>query len=395
MLSLFLIFLRLGCTSFGGPVAHLGYFHREFVVERKWFTEAEYTELLALCHFLPGPASSQVGMAVGFRQAGVLGSLIAFVGFTLPSVLLMIGAAFALQYSANLSFVEGVLHAMKLLAVAVVADAVWGMAKKICITRLKFTITILTAVLVLVSPNLVSSGLMGSALAVQLLAIGGAGCVGAIALKQGAPKVEQLTSQSTPKLSALFLVAFFVLLFGLPFISQASGSVELSLFDTFYRAGGLVFGGGHVVLPMLQAEPLISSNLSQDQFLTAYSLAQAVPGPMFTIASYLGYVVENSWINAVVATLAIFFPGWLLVIATLSVWPKLKSNMYIAGAVQGIVAATVGLLVAALYQPVFSSAVLNAVDMAIVLLVWTAVAVARLPIWAVVFITATFGGLFL
>jgi len=146
---------------------------------------------------------------------------------------------------------------------------------------------------------------------------------------------------------------------------------------------------------MLQAEPLISSNLSQDQFLTAYSLAQAVPGPMFTIASYLGYVVESSWINAVVATLAIFFPGWLLVIATLSVWPKLKSNMYIAGAVQGIVAATVGLLVAALYQPVFSSAVLNAVDMAIVLLVWTAVAVARLPIWAVVAITAIFGGLFL
>jgi len=395
MLSLFLVFLRLGCTSFGGPIAHLGYFHREFVVGRKWLTEAEYTELLALCHFLPGPASSQVGMAVGYRQAGVLGSLIAFVGFTLPSVLLMIGAAFALQHAADLSFVDGVLHALKLLAVAVVADAVWDMAKKICITRLKFTITIITAVLVLVGPGLVSSGILGSVLTVQLLAMGGAGFIGAMLLRQGAPKVEQLTTKATPMLSALFIVAFFLLLFGLPFISQAYGSVELSLFDTFYRAGGLVFGGGHVVLPMLQAEPLISESLSQDQFLTAYSLAQAVPGPMFTIASYLGYVVENSWTNAVVATLAIFFPGWLLVIATLSIWPKLKSNMYIAGAVQGIVAATVGLLVAALYQPVFSSAVLNTVDMAIVLLVWTAVAVARLPIWAVVTVTAISGGLFL
>lgn len=384
MFSLFLIFLRLGCTSFGGPVAHLGYFHREFVTERKWFSEAEYTELLALCHFLPGPASSQVGMAIGYRQAGIIGSLIAFIGFTLPSVILMIAAAFLLQHTANLSWVDGVLHAMKLLAVAVVADAVWGMAKKICITRLKFSITILTAVTMLLMPGLVS----------QLLAIALAGIVGAMALRQGTANVEALTKRSGFLTLPLFLL-FGGLLFGLPFLVTSIDSASLAVFDTFYRAGGLVFGGGHVVLPMLQAEPLISSQISQDQFLTAYSLAQAVPGPMFTIASYLGFVVDDSWVNALIATAAIFLPGWLLIIATLSVWPKLKSNGYLAGSVQGIVAATVGLLVAALYQPVFSSAVLNAADMAVVILVWTALSVARLPIWGVVIVTALAGGLFL
>ncbi|MFC3151214.1 chromate efflux transporter [Litoribrevibacter euphylliae] len=384
MFSLFLIFLRLGCTSFGGPVAHLGYFHREFVTERKWFSEAEYTELLALCHFLPGPASSQVGMAIGYRQAGIIGSLIAFIGFTLPSVMLMIAAAFLLQHTANLSWVDGVLHAMKLLAVAVVADAVWGMAKKICITRLKFSITILTAVAMLLMPGLVS----------QLSAIALAGIVGAMALRQGTANVEALTKRSGFLTLPLFLL-FGGLLFGLPFLVTSIDSASLAVFDTFYRAGGLVFGGGHVVLPMLQAEPLISSQISQDQFLTAYSLAQAVPGPMFTIASYLGFVVDDSWVNALIATAAIFLPGWLLIIATLSVWPKLKSNGYLAGSVQGIVAATVGLLVAALYQPVFSSAVLNAADMAVVILVWTALSVARLPIWGVVIVTALAGGLFL
>jgi chromate transporter len=393
MFSLFLIFLRLGCTSFGGPVAHLGYFHREFVIERKWFTEAEYTELLALCHFLPGPASSQVGMAVGYRQAGVIGSLIAFIGFTFPSVVLMIGAAFALQHSADLSFVNGILHAMKLLAVAVVADAVWGMAKKICITRLKLSITVFTAVMVLVAPSLISTGFLGSALFVQLFSIAVAGGIGAMALRQGSPDVEQLTHRSSSLLTPFFIVTFFALLIGLPFLVDSESSTALTLFDTFYRAGGLVFGGGHVVLPMLQAEPLISNSIASDQFLTAYSLAQAVPGPMFTIASYLGYVVGNSWVNGVIATLAIFFPGWLLVIAALSIWPRLKSNSYIAGAIQGIVAATVGLLIAALYQPVFSSAVINSVDMAVVLLVWAAVSIARLPIWLVVSVTAMVGGL--
>lgn len=384
MFSLFLIFLRLGCTSFGGPVAHLGYFHREFVTERKWFSEAEYTELLALCHFLPGPASSQVGMAIGYRQAGVLGSLIAFIGFTLPSVILMIVAAFMLQHTNNLSWVDGVLHAMKLLAVAVVADAVWGMAKKICITRLKFSITILTAVAMLLMPGLVS----------QLLAIGLAGVVGAVMLRQGAPKVETLTQRSGI-LTLPLLIIFSGLLIGLPFLVTGSDSGALAVFDTFYRAGGLVFGGGHVVLPMLQAEPLIATQISQDQFLTAYSLAQAVPGPMFTIASYLGFVVGDSWSDALIATMAIFLPGWLLIIATLAVWPKLKSNSYLAGSVQGIIAATVGLLVAALYQPVFSSAVLNASDMAVVILVWTALSMARLPIWGVVIVTALAGGFFL
>lgn len=389
MFSLFLIFLRLGVTSFGGPVAHLGYFHREFVVERKWFSEAEYTELLALCHFLPGPASSQVGMAIGYRQAGILGSLIAFLGFTLPSVILMIGAAYVLQHTYDVTWVDGVLHAMKLLAVAVVADAVWGMAKKICITRLKFTITIVTAVTMLLMPGLTS----------QLLAIGCAGLVGAVALRQGTPPVETLTQRSR-LFTFPFLVVFLALLFGLPLLvtsldTASLDSHSLAVFDTFYRAGGLVFGGGHVVLPMLQAEPLIAQQVSQEQFLTAYSLAQAVPGPMFTIASYLGYVVGDSWVNGMIATAGIFLPGWLLIIATLSVWPKLKANNYLAGSVQGIVAATVGLLVAALYQPVFSSAVLSASDMAVVLLVWTALSVARLPIWGVVLVTALAGGLVL
>ncbi len=384
MLSLFLIFLRLGCTSFGGPVAHVGYFHREFVVERKWFTEAEYTELLALCHFLPGPASSQVGMAIGYRQAGVIGSLIAFTGFTLPSVVLMIGAAFLLQHTGNLSWVEGVLHAMKLLAVAVVADAVWGMAQKICITRLKFSITMMTAILMLLLPGLES----------QLLAIAVAAIIGAVALRQGSPSVETLTNKSTI-LTVPLLVMFGGLLFGLPFLVNQIDSTSLAVFDTFYRAGGLVFGGGHVVLPMLQAEPLIASSIDQDQFLTAYSLAQAVPGPMFTIASYLGFVVEGSWLNGLIATAGIFLPGWLLIIATLSVWPKIKTNRYLAGSVQGIVAATVGLLVAALYQPVFSSAVLSASDMAVVLMIWTALAIARLPVWGVVIVTALAGGFIL
>ncbi|WP_344795936.1 chromate efflux transporter [Litoribacillus peritrichatus] len=378
-----MIFFKLGCTSFGGPVAHLGYFHREFVQQRKWFTEVEYTELLALCHFLPGPASSQVGMAIGYRQQGVLGSLIAFVGFTLPSVLLMVMAALLLQSSALTETLNGVLHAMKLLAVAVVADAVWGMAKKICITRVKTAITLITAVTMLVVPGLSS----------QLTVIFLAGLVGAVFLAQSGSSVQPLVEKGSSWLSPVCLVVFAGLLLGLPWLASYSPSLELV--DTFYRAGGLVFGGGHVVLPMLQAEPLVQSAISSEQFLTAYSFAQAVPGPMFTIASYLGVAYQGSWMDGLIATAAIFLPGWLIVIATLSLWPKIKSISLLSGAMQGVVAATVGLLVAALYQPVFVSAVLSPSDMAIVLSVWALLCIAKLPVWSVVIAVATFGGVFL
>ncbi len=393
MFSLFFIFLKLGCTSFGGPVAHLGYFHREFVQQRKWFSEAEYTELLALCHFLPGPASSQVGMAIGYRQSGLLGSLIAFIGFTLPSVVLMIVAALLLHSSVFQSSgtqastwseaLNGVLHAMKLLAVAVVADAVWGMAKKICVTRLTLAITLCTAVAMLLVPGLVS----------QLTVIFIAGAVGAFFMQQKTTTVQPLVKKTPRLLSPLFIVMYLGLLFVLPWISNLSETLQIV--DTFYRAGGLVFGGGHVVLPMLQAEPLIQNSISQDQFLTAYSFAQAVPGPMFTIASYLGAAYQGNWVDGVLATFAIFLPGWLIVIATLSIWPKLKRYRHLSGAMQGVVAATVGLLGAALYQPVFSSAVFSASDMAIVIAVWAALCVAKLPIWLVVILVASFGGFFL
>ncbi|GAA3916523.1 chromate efflux transporter [Litoribacillus peritrichatus] len=351
--------------------------------QRKWFTEVEYTELLALCHFLPGPASSQVGMAIGYRQQGVLGSLIAFVGFTLPSVLLMVMAALLLQSSALTETLNGVLHAMKLLAVAVVADAVWGMAKKICITRVKTAITLITAVTMLVVPGLSS----------QLTVIFLAGLVGAVFLAQSGSSVQPLVEKGSSWLSPVCLVVFAGLLLGLPWLASYSPSLELV--DTFYRAGGLVFGGGHVVLPMLQAEPLVQSAISSEQFLTAYSFAQAVPGPMFTIASYLGVAYQGSWMDGLIATAAIFLPGWLIVIATLSLWPKIKSISLLSGAMQGVVAATVGLLVAALYQPVFVSAVLSPSDMAIVLSVWALLCIAKLPVWSVVIAVATFGGVFL
>ena len=257
------------------------------------------------------------------------------------------------------------------------------MAKKICVTRLTLAITLCTAVAMLLVPGLVS----------QLTVIFIAGAVGAFFMQQKTTTVQPLVKKTPRLLSPLFIVMYLGLLFVLPWISNLSET--LHIVDTFYRAGGLVFGGGHVVLPMLQAEPLIQNSISQDQFLTAYSFAQAVPGPMFTIASYLGAAYQGNWVDGVLATFAIFLPGWLIVIATLSIWPKLKRYRHLSGAMQGVVAATVGLLAAALYQPVFSSAVFSASDMAIVIAVWAALCVAKLPVWLVVILVASFGGFFL
>lgn len=401
MLELFFTFLRLGFTSFGGPVAHIGYFHKEFVEQKKWFTEDQYAELVALSHFLPGPASSQVGMAIGFHRGGLLGSILAFLAFTSPSIILMIFAAVVVSQLTDTSYINGILHGMKLLAVAVVADAVWGMAKKICTTPFKQSITVVVALAILFLSGIGWLNAWSQLLLILMVAV-----ISAVYLSKQTELNTIPTDQGKSLhqdghlkgFSLICLAGFAGLLMFLPLFTGSDSAIYLQVFDAFFRSGGLVFGGGHVVLPMLQAEPVIANHVSPDQFLAAYSFAQAVPGPMFTIASYLGMAIEQDLSTAIplalIATLGIFLPGWLILMATLSVWPLLKRNIYLASAMQGVVAATVGLLVAALYQPVFTSSVFTVMDMACVIAIWGLFNIAKLPVWAVVLLVSFTGAIF-
>ncbi|WP_136066355.1 chromate efflux transporter [Modicisalibacter radicis] len=374
-LAIFLDFLKLGCVSFGGPIAHLGYFHRRHVIERATLDERDYAELLALCQFLPGPASSQMSMAIGYRQHGVAGSLAAFAGFTLPSALLMLAAGLWLTDAPDNAMLASALHGLKLLAVAVVAEAVLTLQSRCCPDTARRVLALLAAIAVWLMPGT----------ATQVVALLGAALLGALSADGGrrtgtAPAGDQRHHRWA-------WIAFAALWLG---VWLAPG---MAVFDTFYRVGSLVFGGGHVVLPLLGAEPLIRTGMDEATFLAGYSLAQAVPGPMFSFAGYLGSALDGSLLDGLVALAAIFLPGWLLLLAVLPLWSRLRDRPRLANAMAWVTAATVGLLLAALYDPVFSSSVAGPADMAAVVALWGLLKLTPLPVWAVVLVAGSGGAL--
>ncbi len=369
--QVFIQFLWLGCISFGGPAAHIGYFQRTFVQRLGWLTQAEFARLLALCQLLPGPASSQLGFAIGRHRAGLGGALSAFVGFTLPSFLLLLAAAIGIgQLGSNL-WLDAALHGLKLLALIVVADAVLTMSRQFCATGVTQGIMVVTAAALWWQPGLMT----------QLLMLAGAALICARS-QRGAGSVPASAEQpsaasSQPHWPTLLL--FGILFIGLPLLGSPLGQ----LVADFYRAGSLVFGGGHVVLPLLQES--VGHTLNEQQFLTGYSLAQLVPGPMFTLATYLGAQLqpEMPLIGALLATLALFVPGFLLLWAVGPCWQQWLARPRLAGAVTGINAAVVGLLLAALYQPVWQSAVLAPTDLALAAIGFYLLRVLKLPVPAI------------
>jgi chromate transporter len=375
--EVFAVFLGLGLTSFGGPVAHLGYFRDAFVVRRRWLGDRAYADLVALCQFLPGPASSQVGMAIGLQRAGVRGLLAAWLGFTLPSALLMVGFAYGLDaLGADRSWIDG----LKAAAVAVVAHAVLGMARTLAPDRQRATIAVAAMVAVLVAPGAVG----------QVLVILGAALLGYLWLRPPASPAEEDDAFAVPvgrRLGAACLAIFALLLVALPLVSATTGGGTAALVDGFYRAGSLVFGGGHVVLPLLEAETVQAGVVDRDAFLAGYGAAQAVPGPLFTFAAFLGAVMEtgpSGVIGGAIALVAVFLPSALLVLGGLPFWERLRHAPRAQRSLMGVNAGVVGLLAAALYTPVFTQGVTSAATMAITAVAFVALAVWRAPAWAVV-----------
>ncbi|MCU7782000.1 chromate efflux transporter [Lelliottia amnigena] len=385
--ALFLIFLRLGLTSFGGPIAHLGYFHDEFVTRRKWLTERSYADLVALCQFLPGPASSQVGMAIGLFRCGYTGALAAWAGFTLPSAVALI--LFALGMASDGSVMPlGVLQGLKVVAVAVVAQAVWGMARNLCPDTPRITIMAAVTCFVLLVPS--AWGQVG---AIVIAAV-----IGLLLFKPQKRSIhDPLPIAIRRRVGLLWLTLFFVLLTGLPLLTAMFPNQTLSLVSVFYRAGSLVFGGGHVVLPLLQAEVVPTGWVSKDTFLAGYGATQAVPGPLFTFAAFLGASLNHGpsgWFGGLVCLLAIFAPSFLLIVGALPFWEHLRRNTRVQAALLGVNAAVVGLLLAALYQPVWTSAIHTPQDFILALLALVALLFWKLPPWLVVVSSAIAGWLF-
>lgn len=380
--TLFGIFLRLGLTSFGGPAAHIGYFRNEFVQRRRWLDEHTYSDIVALCQFLPGPGSSQVGIAIGRMRGGILGSLAAWLGFTLPSAVLMVAFAYSYTHLGHAGSVQ-LLQGSKLAAVAVVAQAVWSMGRTLCPDRSRATIAAIATVVMTV---------LGAAVG-QIVAIVLAALAGATLLKTATDLPEAPVGMPGTKRGAVVCIsAFIVLLLGLPLAARFAHVYWLDIFSSFYRVGSLVFGGGHVVLPLLQAVVVPRGWVSINEFLAGYGAAQAIPGPLFTFAAFLGAIgrgVPSGPAGAALATLAIFLPSFLLVGAALPMWGRLRSFAPMRRAMAGVNAAVVGILLAALYDPVWTSSVHDPTDfcvavLALLLLTWW-----RLPSWAVVLITAT------
>lgn len=408
--QVFVIFLRLGLTSFGGPVAHLGYFRNEFVQRRQWLSDRSYADLVALCQFLPGPASSQVGMAVGLLRAGLPGALAAWLGFTLPSalVLALLGVGLA---SGHAMLPAGAVQGLKVVAVAVVAQAVWGMARQLCVGRARVTLMALACGAVLVLPG------MGGQVLVMLLAAAagwwlfGRGRAGEPqrAEAQDLDAADGLQVPLRRRTGVLLLALFAALLVLLPvatgvFAAAQTGAAGvavtgapgaqnalLPMVDAFYRVGALVFGGGHVVLPLLQTEVVGPGWVSADAFLAGYGAAQAVPGPLFTFAAFLGASMQvwpSGWLGAAVCLTAIFVPSFLLVAGTLPLWEPLRRSAHAQAALAGVNAAVVGLLLAALYHPVWTSAIHSAADFGLALAALVALVTWRVPPWLVVLVTA-------
>lgn len=382
----FVAFLRLGLTSFGGPVAHLGYFRDEFVTRRGWLTERTYADLVGLCQFLPGPASSQVGMAIGLARAGYAGMLAAWLGFTLPSALLMV--LFALGMHATGAPIEaGALHGLRIVSVAVIAQAVWGMARTLCPDARRVTLMAAAACVALLAP--------GAWL--QVAVIAAAGAAGLVLLPQAARSAhDPLPLHVSQRAGMLWLASFAVLLVALPFAARALHADALAVADAFFRTGALVFGGGHVVLPLLQAAVVAPGWVSDSAFLAGYGVAQAVPGPLFTFSAFLGAslrIAPNGWLGGALALVSIFAPSFLLVAGTAPFWERLRRSARMQAALAGVNAAVVGLLLAALYHPVWSDTIVSPRDFGAALVAFVALTFWRVPPWAVVIASATLGWL--
>ncbi|MCH6268865.1 chromate efflux transporter [Neobacillus citreus] len=383
LIEILLVSTKLGLTSFGGPIAHLGYFHEEYVRRRKWLDEKSYADLVALCQFLPGPASSQVGIGVGVMRGGVLGGILAFIGFTAPSAAALILLALFLK---GMEINDaGWIHGLKIVAVAVVAHAILGMAQKLTPDKPTKTIALLAIVAVLLWQTAYSQ--------VAIIVI--AALAGLIIFKsrensQGTGNVEFPISR---RFAVLCLVSFFGLLIVLPMLRGVASSSTLSLFDSFYRSGALVFGGGHVVLPLLEREFVPTGWLSKEEFLAGYGAAQAVPGPLFTFAAYIGAVI-NGWKGGLIATVAIFLPAFLLVFGTLPFWSSLRQSPRIKGALTGVNAAVVGILIAAFYNPIWTSSIHAPEDFAFAAVLFSMLAYWKLPPWIVVVAGIAVGLLF-
>jgi chromate transporter len=382
--TIFRVYLRLGCTSFGGPIAHLGYFHDEFVVRRKWVDEATYSDIVGLCQFLPGPASSQTGFTIGLLRGGIWGALAAWTAFTLPSALLMFAVASGHSlFSSRVG--SGIVHGLELVAVAVIAQAVWGMMLTLTPDRTRATIAVVAAAVILLSGRTLS----------QLVAIMLGGVLGLIFCRGTAPQnTGQLRIPISRAIALAALFSFLLLLVGPPLFLMVRYSHPIAFFEAFYRSGALVFGGGHVVLPLLQAATVSTGWTDNNTFLAGYGAAQALPGPLFTFAAYLGAVVQprpHGALGAAIALAAIFLPGLLLVIGVLPFWNQLRSSERSRALFAGANASVVGILLAALYQPVWTSAVLKPADFVVVLAAFLALVMWKVSPWMVVAATATLG----
>jgi len=380
--EVFAAFLKLGLTSFGGPIAHLGYFREELVVRRRWLDDHAYVDLVALCQFLPGPTSSQVGFALGMLRAGWLGAFSAFLAFTLPSALILL--VFALAAPAIGGPVgTGALHGLKIVAVAIVAQAVWGMARNLCPDGERSAIAVAAVVLLAFAP-----GSIGMLAAIAL------GAVAGLALGRGEAKPTggHVAVPVSRWMAGGAIFVFFALLVLLPLL--AGQSPALAVVDRFYRAGALVFGGGHVVLPLLDAEVVQGGWVTHDAFLAGYGAAQAVPGPLFTFAAYLGAILApgpNGIVGAGLALLAIFLPGFLVIIGILPFWDRFRTGSAAQSLMRGANAAVVGVLGAALYSPVFTSAIADPRDFALALAGFVALMAGKAPPWLVVVLSAAGG----
>lgn len=387
--EVFWAFLRLGVTSFGGPIAHLGYFRDDLVARRRWMSDKAYADLVALCQFLPGPASSQVGFAMGLHRAGTLGALAAFIAFTLPSAILMVAFAFGAALFEGVVG-AGLLTGLKIVAVAIVAQAVWGMARTLSPDARRASIAVVAAVVALLL-----AGSIGQVLAIVL------GAVAGLLLCRSAPAGIGDTGLMRFPVSrtagVVSLVAFVVILLGMPILAALSSNGAVSLFDTFYRAGALVFGGGHVVLPLLQAGVVETGWVSPEQFLAGYGAVQAMPGPLFTFSAYLGTlssVGPGGVLGAPIALVAIFLPGFLLLVGVLPFWNALRTRTWMQSLMRGANAAVVGILGAALYDPLFTTGIVGAGSFSLALICFVLLVAWKLPPWAVVLVGGA-GGILL
>lgn len=380
LLEIFIVSLRLGCTSFGGPIAHLGYFQETYVRNKRWLDEQAYANLVALSQFLPGPASSQVGIGIGIIRGGMIGGIISFIGFTLPSVLILI--LFALFIGETNLSDAGWIQGLKLVAVAVVAHAILGMSQKLTANRMTKGIALGTLALTLLWPHQFS----------QLLALLLAAGAGYFLLhpNQNVKESSQINFSISKKTGVICLGLFFLLLAGLPVLRAITDAPLLAMADSFYRAGSLVFGGGHVVLPLLEREFVPTGLISQEDFLAGYGAAQAVPGPLFTFAAYLGTVLYG-WLGGLLATAAIFLPAFLLLIGALPFWTSLKKNSSFRKAFAGVNAAVVGILISAFFIPIWSTTIHNAADIALAAIFYSLLTFWKVPAWVIVLLGAGCG----